>query len=350
MIPGMIDSPSLPALRAEPVAECAEPVTAPVERLPGGRWAVRDALRQKLLLLDGDLRVLERFPIPDGIGGSGDTVGGYHFDIGADGRFAVFAGPRRTVCVRPDGRVGWQTEHPVLIDGDGDETLPSAVFAAGGRELWAFVPVPDEECFADDETVTTERWVVTPADGAVVHRSASLHTGTFRVLLHPDGRRASASVFDGHDLKSWWTHWDDDGGPAVSATGTGHPLDIRPDGMCWIENAYGHLVLRRFDDETREHELYSADNTYRWAYFLSPESVLAIRERRLPGEWPARTEELLLDPGTLAPYARPGYPARPEGEPPEPHQVVTCSADGTWMTLTQPAEAPARLRRWRLVP
>lgn len=345
----MIDSSSLPALRAELVAECAESVVAPVERLSGGRWAVRDDARRQLLLLDGGLRVLERFPIPDGIGASGDTVGGYHFDIGADGRFAVFAGPRQTVCVRPDGHVAWQTEHPVLIDGDGEETLPSAVFAAGGRELWAFVPVPDQECFADDETVTTERWVVTPADPAVVHRSTALHTGTFRVLIHPDGHRASASMFDGHDLKSWWTEWDDDGGGmTVSASGTGHPLDVRPDGTSWIENSYGHLVLRRFDDETGEGGPYSQDNAYRWAYFLGPESVLAISEQRLPGEWPARVEGLLLDLENLAPYARLGYPDGPEGEPTEPPQVVSCAGDGTWLTLTGTDEEPARLRRWRL--
>lgn len=329
----------LPWAHAELIAELPCEVVGRIEKTYGGRWIVRDA-EGGLLLLAPDLTVVERFVVPTYFVESG----WFNHDIGPDGRYAAFAGERRSVCVRADGSAVWEASHPALGNVDGEDVPACAVFTPGGTELWAFVPVPDEDWHEDiDVTYTAQRQVIALADGAVTSTSPSYYEGPHKVLIHPDGRHAGSDAFDGAGNDGRWTRWDADGRPTITARGFGVPLDVHPDAGTWLGNAFGTLQLHDFgpvdDDSGRDPRVESTASTYRWAWFLDRERVLALGEHA-----PRHT---LLDTDTLRPQARIRYPGHHDAD-----STDLCSAgDGTWVTVTaaHTGAAPC-VRRWRLGP
>ncbi|WP_405678175.1 hypothetical protein OG292_28030 [Streptomyces sp. NBC_01511] len=335
----MADDLALPSAYAELIAELARPVTGRIEKTFGGRWIVRDA-EDGLLLLAPDLSVVARFPIP----GRFVESGWFNHDISPDGRFASFAGTRHTVCVRADGSTVWEVRHPALGDVDGDDVPACAVFAPGGAELWAFVPVPDEEWDEDaDVTYTARRWVITLPDGVVTGTSPSYYQGPHKVLIHPDGRHVSSAEFDGSSDDGRWTRWDADGQPTTPARGFAVPLDAHAEAAGWLANAFGTLRLHDFgpsdgDNAARDPRVESSASSFLWAWFLDRGRVLALSD--------TEPHHVLLTADTLEPLARIHYPDSYDSA----DHVHLCGAgDGSWVTVTsRVADDPPRVCRWRV--
>ncbi|MFJ8746146.1 hypothetical protein ACIRL2_43160 [Embleya sp. NPDC127516] len=334
----MTNDLALPCAHAELIAELPREVMGRIEKTYGGRWIVRDA-DGGLLLLSPDLTIDERFVIPRYFVESG----WFNHDISPDGRFAAFAGERRSACVRVDGSTVWEASHPALGNVDGEDVPACAVFAPGGTELWAFVPVPDDEWDEDsDVTYTAQRQVISLPGGAVIGTSPSFYEGPHKVLIHPDGRHASSDAFDGAGNDGRWTRWDADGRPTTTSRGFGVPLDVHPDAGTWLGNAFGTVQLHDFgpadDDAGRDPRVESSTATFLWAWFLDRVHVIALSEYA--------PKHMLLDTHTLQPRARIHYPA--------PHHdadaINLCSAgDGTWVTVTAALDGAAPcIRRWRL--
>lgn len=332
--PGMDDHP---VVLAELVAEFDGAVGTVPGRAHAGAWTVRDAA-DGVLLLDRELRIHRRFPIPERV----RERGRFDWDVHSSGRWAVFAGIDRTECIGVDGDVVWEIDHRALLNVDGDPEEASALFHPNGDELWAFVPV------TEDGTDKVQRWILSLSDITTTNAtSADEDSGIGRhVLFHPDGRHTGSVYFDGHQVGGSWWRWDDDDVTLVSE-GIGRPIAVHPDGTAWLGKQFRTLYINPFEspEETDddEYDPYDAATESAWdaysdGFFLNQNFVLASTV--------AHRSQLLLDVKTLQVSAQVLFPSAFADE-----QITGIAGvgDGTWVTTSRRSDTQgARLRHWRL--
>ncbi|MGW1365170.1 hypothetical protein ACWCQP_48390 [Streptomyces chartreusis] len=319
----MID---LPLRNAELIRESDELVAGAIRRVRSG-WALHDG-SGNVVLFDTDLRVRARFPIPDRF----RNGRAYNWDIHPGGRWAAFSGTRHTTCVGRDGCVVWESDHPGLVNVDGDLIVVSVGFHPLRDELHVFPGTKADDASQEDAGYESACWVVSLPDLAV-SKKESLHED--RWIMFPDGRHTGSSYFDGHNIDGWCDRPD---GPY--STGSSRPVDVHPDGTMWLGEAFGYLWMNPFDkpaDWDDEEEEDATDNDcYDEAFFLDRELVIAATDGPVTHE--------LLAAETLQRVARVIYPLNGEN-----WQWMAASGDGTWVTTSfAPGGDSARLRHWRL--
>ncbi|MEV4178196.1 hypothetical protein [Nonomuraea sp. NPDC049709] len=372
-------------LTAGLVCELVERIVSAPRRLFGGGWAVlaepgtvhRPA--GGLLVLDEDLAVVGRFPVPEDIFTKSESSKGWpwywvdiafpecRFDVSPDRKFAVFAGIDRIVVVDRDGGVRWQVRHPVRFSTaceDDDIPRPScAVFSADGAVLWTFVPA--EEAGGGNPAV--ERWHIDVASWHITMRAVTQYGLDTNVLVHRDGRHAGYGfvehfVVDSGEPDGHWVRWADDGTEEVVISDKFTPVDIHPDGEPWLaisgddhalcigdfQGGPVREILPLAGVEDDDWEVYEdAIDELLAACLLSRDLALTcLYDNNLEGV--EATMQVIF--GTNPPQRRGIVCYPPNSEVPTDGQeldsvVVRSAGDGTWLTFA-PVRGVGLLKRW----
>ncbi|WP_345678195.1 hypothetical protein [Yinghuangia aomiensis] len=333
-----------PALRATLLTEAAIPLCDLVRPLANGYWAAPSP--REVLLLDPELQVVSRFPIPEELTyRPSDSDEAIRVDVSPDHKWVVLAGTDCMMVVDPTGHVAWRTTYAPFRDAGGDPVPACAVFSPDSSELWAFVPTlgPSSD---DDWVDDAERWVVETSDWHVTAMAETRYRGITDITVHPDRQQLGFAYFNGHEPDGTWTTWHDNAEGAPTQGGW-FPLDISADGHRWLGGTWHDIVVGDFTGTTiRLNEDGHWDD---WEFtpgacFVSPVHVLVAGRHDNK-----KYRHLVFSTDTLEPM---GYIAYPMPFPDE-HDTESARShsDGTWLTMHIPGYArpdEGRIRRWAL--